>query len=62
MVDIEIRMREPWFNPTRFLIFIPDGRIVGFCWTKNHCELANQDPIGELNIIGGVFDESGKGV
>jgi len=62
MADLENRMREPWFDPAGFFLCMHDGRIVGFCWTKIHRDFVNQDPIGELYVIGVDPDESGKGI
>ena len=62
MADLENRMAEPWFDPQGFLLCINNGAIAGFCWTKIHNEFVNQDPIGELYVIGVDPAESGKGV
>ncbi len=62
MADLENRMHEPWFDPAGFFLCVHNGKIVGFCWTKIHHDFVNQDPIGELYVIGVDPNESGKGI
>jgi len=62
MADLENRMSKPWFDPKGFFLSVQDAKIVGFCWTKIHNEFVNQDPIGELYVIGVDPAKSGKGI
>jgi len=62
MADLENRMQEPWFDPTGFFLCVHNGKIVGFCWTKIHHEFVQQDPIGELYVIGVDPNESSQGI
>jgi mycothiol synthase len=41
---------------------VNNGIIVGFCWTKIHNDFVNQDPIGELYVIGVDPENSRKGI
>ena len=52
MADLENRMNEPWFDLDGFFIAMQNRKIVGFCWTKIHHNFVNQDPIGEIYVIG----------
>ena len=47
--DLEERIREPWFDPSGFLLLEFDGRIAASCWTKVH-EL-HPDRFGEIYVI-----------
>jgi len=62
LADLENRMQEVWFDKDGFFLCVHNGTIVGFCWTKIHHEFVQQDPIGELYVIGVVPSESGKGI
>lgn len=52
MADLENRMSEPWFDLDGFFIALINQKIVGFCWTKIHHDFVNQDPIGEIYVVG----------
>ena len=60
--DLENRMAEPWFDPEGFFLALENQKIVGFCWTKIHHDFVNQDPIGELYVIGVDPDSHAKGI
>jgi len=62
MEDLENRMREPWFEPEGFFIANQNKKMVGFCWTKIHHDFVNQDPIGELYVIGVDPDFGKRGI
>ena len=62
LADLENRMAEPWFDPSGFFLCIANDIIVGFCWTKIHNDFVNQDPIGELYVIGVDPGFSGQGI
>jgi mycothiol synthase len=55
--DLELREREPWFDPAGFFIAERDGHMTGFHWTKVH------DPqLGEVYVVGVDPDEQGSGL
>ena len=55
--DLDLREREPWFDPAGFFIAERDGRMTGFHWTKVH------DPhLGEVYVVGVDPDEQGSGL
>jgi mycothiol synthase len=56
--DLMMRIREPWFDPSGFLLFEHAGQIVASCWTKVH-EL-HPDRFGEIYIISVHPDFQGR--
>ncbi len=55
--DLELREREPWFDPAGFFIAEADGLMAGFHWTKV------QDPgLGEVYVVGVDPAERGSGL
>ena len=62
MADLENRMAEHWFDAAGFFLVVEAETIVGFCWTKIHDEFVNQDPIGELYVVGVHPDHAHKGI
>ena len=62
LADLENRMAEPWFDADGFFLAVDAEKIIGFCWTKVHDEFVNQDPVGELYVIGVDPDYAHKGI
>ena len=62
MLDLENRMAENWFDPEGFFLAVKDEEIVGFCWTKIHQDYVNQEPVGELYVIGVDPDHAHQGI
>ena len=62
MADLENRMAEPWFEPQGFFLATQSGEIEGFVWTKIHQDLVNQDPVGELYVVGTAPEHHGRGI
>jgi len=55
--DLELREREPWFDPAGFFVAVRDGRMAGFHWTKVHPE-----QVGEVYVVGVDPGEQGSGL
>ena len=62
MADLENRMAEPWFDPQGFFLATQNGEIEGFVWTKIHQDLVNQDPVGELYVVGTAPEHHSRGI
>lgn len=62
MADLDNRIAEPWFDPAGFFLATKAGVIEGFVWTKIHQDLVNQDPVGELYVVGTAPEHHGRGV
>ena len=65
--DLEMREREPWFDPEGFFLATRDGKLAGFHWTKIHGLGDNNDghhhePIGEVYVVGVDPAERGSGL
>jgi mycothiol synthase len=58
--DLELRCRQPWFDPEGLLVVREGGRMVGFCWTKVHRQPWGD--IGEIYVIGVDPDVVGRGI
>jgi mycothiol synthase len=58
--DLELREREPWFDPAGFFIAEADGLMAGFHWTKVN---PPEDPgSGEVYVVGVDPAEQGSGL
>jgi mycothiol synthase len=62
LADLENRMAENWFDPEGFFLAVKDDEIVGFVWTKIHQDLVNQEPVGELYVVGVDPDHAHQGI
>ena len=60
--DLELREREPWFDPAGFFIADRDGAMTGFHWTKVHGPAAGAGAMGEVYVVGVDPGERGSGL
>ncbi|MGD0066053.1 MAG: mycothiol synthase [Streptosporangiaceae bacterium] len=55
--DLQLREREPWFDPAGFFIAERHGQMAGFHWTKVH-----PPGVGEVYVVGVDPVEQGSGL
>ena len=76
--EVQLREKEPWFDPAGFFLAEQEGRLVAFHWTKVHgghephdhapdhdhpdSEHHDHPPIGEVYIVGVDPAEQGRGL
>jgi len=65
--DLDLREREPWFDPAGFFLAERAGKIVGFHWTKIHgrgdeAGAHDHEAIGEVYVVGVDPAERGTGL
>ena len=66
--DLDLREREPWFDPSGFFLAERDGKLAGFHWTKIHgpadtaAAAGAHEAIGEVYVVGVDPDQRGLGL
>jgi mycothiol synthase len=69
--DLDLREREPWFDPDGFFLAERGGKLIGFHWTKIHeardhdsqdHETRAHEPIGEVYVVGVAPEARGTGL
>jgi len=67
IATISERERQPWFDPSGFLLYERDGRLAGFCWTKVHepdddVKDESASGLGEIYVVAVDPDFQGHGL
>jgi mycothiol synthase len=55
IATIQERERQPWFDPSGFLLYERDGRLAGFCWTKVHEPEDDSQSEGLTQQLGEIY-------
>jgi mycothiol synthase len=48
--DLDLREREPWFDPNGFFLAERAGKLVGFHWTKIHGQSEREDAVPDAGL------------
>src|SRR5262249_7105608 len=56
------RMREPWFDPSVFLLAFDGDGLAGSNWLKQHAPQGSEPPLGEIYVIGVDPSTQGTGL
>jgi mycothiol synthase len=64
LATLQQREREPWFDPSGFLLHERGGRLAAFCWTKLHRDHNDHSEalVGEIYVIAVHPDFHGLGL
>lgn len=57
---LQAREREPWFDPSGFLLHDIHNKLAGFCWTKMHLDTA--PVLGEIYVVAVDPQHANKGL
>jgi mycothiol synthase len=61
VAQVRLREAEPWFDAAGFLLAVDaDDRLLGYHWTKIHPAQGDEDPIGEVYVVGVDPAEQGR--
>ena len=59
--QVRLREAEPWFDAAGFLLAVDaDDRLLGYHWTKIHPAERDEEPIGEVYVVGVDPAEQGR--
>jgi mycothiol synthase len=59
---LRARCREPWFDPSWFLLAESNATMVGFNWLRRHPAVGREPELGEIYVIGVASTARGRGL